>query len=307
MNDTSSITKVLLRGVLEKFFFATTSDKSKQVAIKKLQLLRNGRDRLQFILREIDIIATSAHKNIVKYIESYEISSELWVIMEYMSAGSLYEIVKLYPRGIRLKESACAFIMYEVLQAVSFLHARKRIHRDIKVDNVLLSRHGAVKLADFGTAVQLTFQRLRRNTIAGTPYYMAPELISRADYGEKVDIWSVGISVVELMAGTPPINTLDPMKALEVITTKGIVGLKGKKYSEDICNFVNDRCLKIDPDVRASAGELLEHPWMTTRITEEEFAKVLNSMRINTDLTELAGIGGSDVNGEADVSGCTIL
>jgi len=111
------------------------------------------------------------------------------------------------------------------------------------------------------------------------------------------------------MAGTPPINTLDPLKALEVITTKGIVGLKSKKYSEDICNFVNERCLQIDPDVRASSSELLEHPWMTTRITKEEFAKVLNSMRLNPELTELAEMtGGSDVNGEgADGSGCTIL
>eukprot|EP01124_Arcella_intermedia_P007369 TRINITY_DN14490_c0_g2_i1.p1 TRINITY_DN14490_c0_g2~~TRINITY_DN14490_c0_g2_i1.p1 ORF type:complete len:358 (+),score=91.97 TRINITY_DN14490_c0_g2_i1:45-1076(+) len=169
--------KSIAKGSLGEVFFATTRNKSTPVAIKKLQLIRNGRDRLPFILREIDIIATSAHPNIVQYIQSFEHANELWVIMEYMSFGSLYEIVKLHSRGVKLKEPACAYVLREVLLAVSFLHSRKRIHRDIKVDNILLSKSGSVKLADFGTAVQLTFQRLRRNTIAGTPYYMAPELI----------------------------------------------------------------------------------------------------------------------------------
>jgi len=98
------------------------------------------------------------------------------------------------------------------------------------------------------------------------------------------------------------------MKALEVITTKGIVGLKSKKYSEDICNFVNDKCLQVDPNVRASSNELLEHPWFLSRITKEEFAKVLNTMRLNPELTELAEMTGTDVNGEGEEgSGCTIL
>jgi len=194
--------------------------------------------------------------------------------------------------------------MHELLQAVNFLHNRKRIHRDIKVDNILLSRNGCVKLADFGTAVQLTFQRLHRNTIAGTPYYMAPELISRSDYGEKVDIWSVGISVVELMTGVPPINTLDPIKALEVIQTKGIVGLKPKRFSEEMCHFVNTRCLQIEPNQRATAAELLEHPWITTRNSRNEFAKVLHGLRLNIedlDPQEHA------VDEDPDYSGCTIL
>jgi len=188
-----------------------------------------------------------------------------------------------------------------------FLHGRKRIHRDIKVDNILLSRSGSVKLADFGTAVQLTFQRLRRNTIAGTPYYMAPELIQRSDYGEKVDIWSVGISVVELMTGTPPINTLDPLKALEVILTKGVVGLKGKKFSDEICLFVNERCLQIEPTVRASAVELIEHPWIATKTSKEEFCKVLQYVLEKPELSVLAGIDVDNNEDEGGGEGCTIL
>jgi len=295
-------TKSIAKGSLGEVFFATTNDKTQQVAIKKLQLIRNGRNRLPFILREIDIIATSAHENIVQYIESFQVNGELWVVMEYMSAGSLYEIVKLYQKGVRIKETTCAYVIHELLNAVNFLHQKKRIHRDIKVDNVLLSRNGSVKLADFGTAVQLTFQRLHRNTIAGTPYYMAPELISRSDYGEKVDIWSIGISVVELMSGVPPINTLDPVKALEIIQTKGIIGLKPKKFSDDICHFVNSRCLQTEPHLRATAAELLEHPWIATRITKAEFAKVLQGLRLNIE--ELEPREQAD---DPEVSGCIIL
>jgi len=166
-----------------------------KVAIKKLELVRRGRDRLPLILREIEIIATSAHKNIVKYIESYEFDNQLWVIMEFMSAGSLYDIVKLYDKGVRLTEAETAFAVHEILEALAFLHGRKRIHRDIKVDNILLGPDGSVKLADFGTAVQLTFQKLRRQTLAGTPYYMAPELIQRIPYRK---VWIFGVSELPL-------------------------------------------------------------------------------------------------------------
>jgi len=129
------------------------------------------------------------------------------------------------------------------LEALDFLHHKNRIHRDIKVDNILLNRNGEVKLADFGTAVQLTFQKLRRNTLAGTPYYMAPELIQRLPYKEKVDIWSVGITVVEIATGRPPFYELPPQEALEAIVLKGVKGLVGKVFSPEIRDFVNNMCL----------------------------------------------------------------
>eukprot|EP01123_Difflugia_compressa_P001326 TRINITY_DN11512_c0_g1_i1.p1 TRINITY_DN11512_c0_g1~~TRINITY_DN11512_c0_g1_i1.p1 ORF type:complete len:242 (+),score=35.53 TRINITY_DN11512_c0_g1_i1:52-726(+) len=221
---------------------------------------------------------------------------ELWVVMEFMSHGSLYDLVKLHSRGCRLDENLCAFCIREVTKAVDFLHSRKRIHRDIKVDNILVKSDGTVKLADFGTAVQLTFQRLRRTTLAGTPYYMAPELIQRIPYNEKVDVWSIGITVVEIMNGKPPFYELDPREALNAIVVKGVKGLTDSKLSDTIKDFVNKCCLCTIPSERFSTTQLLSHPFVTTTATKEQFAKFLLQSSV---MYQLEGTGAS--------GGCNIL
>jgi len=287
--------KSIGKGAVGEVFFATNKENEQKVAIKKLQLERRGKDRLPFILREIEIIATSSHENIVGYIESYEMGPELWVVMEYMSNGSLYDLVKLHSRGCKLDENLTAYAIREVTKAVHFLHCRKRIHRDIKVDNILIKNDGSVKLADFGTAVQLTFQRLRRTTLAGTPYYMAPELIQRIPYNEKVDVWSIGITVVEIMNGRPPFYELDPREALDAIVIKGVKGLTDHKQSETIKDFVNKQCLCTNPTDRATAAQLLSHPFLSNAATKEQFAKFLLQSSV---MYHLEGTGSS---------GCTIL
>jgi len=188
--------------------------------------------------------------------------------------------------------------MHEVLEAICFLHARNRIHRDIKVDNVLLSKDGSVKLADFGTAVQLTFQKLRRNTLAGTPYYMAPELIQRLPYKEKVDIWSIGITVYELMTGTPPYYDLEPQDALDNIVKNGVKGLSGKNYTENIIHFTNVCCLAHNPDNRSTAAALLKHNWLNNRCSKETW---------RVTLTSLYYLNGKHFEEEGFSSGCTLL
>jgi len=249
--------------------------------------------------------------------ESFEVDQELWVVMEYMSCGSVFDIVKHYNQSpsFRMSEELCAYIIREILQGLDFLHKKKRIHRDIKVDNILLSKDGKVKLADFGTAVQLTFERLRRNTLAGTPYYMAPELIQRKPYGEKVDIWSIGISVVEIITGNPPYYSLDPHSALDAIVTHGVTGLdqdagSAKKYSAEILDFVNCQCLCPSPELRASAEELLAHPYVYRAVTQDQFAKYLRSLSVQDQLDDVLGVNGgsssSSYQGGGD-SGCTIL
>jgi len=285
------------KGAVGEVFFATVKDTETKVAIKKLHIERRGRDRLPFILREIDIIATSAHPNIVGFHEAYEMEGELWVVMEYMSNGSLYDMVKLHNRGVKIEEVITSYCIREVLKAVQYLHSRKRIHRDIKVDNVLVNRTGEIKLADFGTAVQLTFQRLRRTTLAGTPYYMAPELIQRIPYNEKVDIWSIGITVVEMMHGKPPFYDLDPKEALDAIVLKGIDGIVDDKYSEIIKDFVNVHCLCPKPEDRSTATQLLNHPYISIACTQEQFVQYMLQSSVIFQLESTGTSGG----------GCTIL
>uniref|UniRef100_A0A6B2L597 Protein kinase domain-containing protein n=1 Tax=Arcella intermedia TaxID=1963864 RepID=A0A6B2L597_9EUKA len=286
------------QGSVGEVFFATDF-LNRKVAIKRLVVVRKGKNREPLILREIEIIASSQHPNIVAYIEAFEMKQigEIWIVMEYMSAGSLFDIVKIYDT-VKMPESHIAFCIHEVLEALAFLHQRSRIHRDVKVDNILLHSDGAVKLADFGTAVQLTFDRLRRNTLAGTPYYMAPELIKKADYKEKVDIWSVGITVYELVTGVPPYYNLEPHEALTFISHNGVEGIPTKKNSDDIINFTNKCCLVKVPDERKSAKELLEHPFIETRCPQRDFARWLESINF---------LYGRNMDDDSDQWACTLL
>ena len=268
---------------------ATSSTHShKKVAIKKLQTFFKGKDRLPTILNEINVMAHSKHPNIINYIASYQVDQELWVAMEYMDKGSLYDLVRL---NIKLDEKHMAYIIKQIVYALTFVHDLKRVHRDIKVDNILMSSRGEIKLADFGAAVQLTFQRLKRTTMTGTPYYMSPEVIGGKQYDELVDVWSLGILCIELAEKAPPYYDLPPDQALDRIVKEGVKGLHGRRYSSDFLDFVNTKCLQIEPSKRWTAAQLQNHPFLKKAVTQQEFAAHLESQ---------------DSLSQVD-SGCTIL
>jgi len=186
---------------------------------------------------------------------------QLWVVMEYMDGGCLTDILELF-EDIKMNEAQIAFCCKETLRALSYIHSLHRIHRDIKSDNILLDTGGHVKLADFGYAAQLTQKQQKRNTVVGTPYWMAPELIRGHDYGTKVDIWSLGIMLMEMVEGEPPYMEFPPLRALFLITTKGIPPLKEPhKWSADLNDFFT-KCLEKDVEKRPGADELLKHPFI---------------------------------------------
>src|SRR5690606_2354817 len=139
--------------------------------------------------------------------------------------------------GVKISENYLAYIIKSILEALKYIHEMKRIHRDIKVDNVLLSSKGTIKLADFGAAVQLTFQRLKRSTMTGTPDYMSPEVIKGKLYDELVDILSLGILCIELATHSPPYYDLPPESAIEKILQSGVEGLDPKKFSPEFVDF----------------------------------------------------------------------
>ena len=270
------------KGGMGEVFFATIKRSNssvqahqKKVAIKKLQTFFKGKDRLPTILNEINVMAHSKHPNIINYIASYQVDQELWVAMEYMDKGSLYDLVRL---NIKLDEKHMAYIIKQIVYALTFIHDLKRVHRDIKVDNVLMSSRGEIKLADFGAAVQLTFQRLKRTTMTGTPYYMSPEVIGGKQYDELVDVWSLGILCIELAERAPPYYDLPPDQALDRIVKDGVKGLQGRRYSSDFLDFVNNKCLQFDPAKRWTASQLQTHPFLKKAVSQQDFAAHLDSL-----------------------------
>jgi hypothetical protein len=251
--------KKIGEGAAGEVFVATNSKTNERVAIKKMTITG---DNMKLLCTELKMMKDSHHPNIVDYIDSFIVDdNQLWVIMEYMDGGCLTDVLEQF-ETVKMTESQIARVCFETLKALSYIHSRHRIHRDIKSDNILLNMKGDVKLADFGYAAQLTQQQQKRRTVVGTPYWMAPELIRGHDYGVKVDIWSLGIMVMEMAEGEPPYMEYPPLRALFLITTKGIPPLKEpNKWSPEFLDFYA-KCLEKDADKRPDANELLRHPFL---------------------------------------------
>jgi len=199
--------------------------------------------------------------------------------MEMMSGGCLTDILDQYESDVKLTEGQIAFVCQQVLAGLSYIHSCHRIHRDIKSDNILIAGDGAVKIADFGYAAQLTKGRAKRNTIVGTPYWMAPELIRGAEYDCKVDIWSLGIMLMEMAEGEPPYMDYPPLRALFLISTKGIPGLQtASEWSPEMNDFLK-QCLTQEPEDRPGANQLLEHPFLKKACDPLEMSKQVAAAR----------------------------
>jgi len=247
-------------GAAGEVFLATDTNTNEQIAIKKMPL---NAQNIKLLTSEIHIMKESTHPNVVRYLDSYRVEDKLWVAMEYMGGGCLTEILEQF-EDVQMTEGNIAWVCQETLKGLAYIHSLHRIHRDIKSDNILLGSRGEVKIADFGYAAQLTQQKNKRQTIVGTPYWMAPELIRGQEYDTKVDIWSLGIMIMEMAEGEPPYMEFPPLRALFLITTKGIPDLKEpSKWSQHFQNFVS-LTLEKDPSARPDANELLKHPFMKT-------------------------------------------
>lgn len=229
--------------------------KTKQIYAIKVLNLDSDSDEVEDVQREVQFLSSLTQMpNITRYYGSYLQNTSLWIIMEYCAGGSLRSLL----RPGKIEEKYLGVIMRELLIALSFIHKDNIIHRDIKAANVLICNDGSVKLCDFGVAAQLNQMSNRRQTIAGTPYWMAPEVIMEGvSYDTKADIWSVGITAYEVATGNPPYCDVEALRVMQLITKSKPARLEGKGYSAFLKEFIA-LCLDEEPTERPSADELLK-------------------------------------------------
>ncbi|XP_041828049.1 TRAF2 and NCK interacting kinase a isoform X13 [Melanotaenia boesemani] len=229
-------------------------------------------DEEEEIKAEINMLKKySHHRNIATYYGAFikknppGMDDQLWLVMEFCGAGSVTDLIK-NTKGNSLKEEWTAYICREILRGLTHLHQHKVIHRDIKGQNVLLTENAEVKLVDFGVSAQLDRTVGRRNTFIGTPYWMAPEVIAcdenpDATYDFKSDLWSLGITAIEMAEGAPPLCDMHPMRALFLIPRNPAPRLKSKKWSKKFQSFI-ESCLVKSHSYRPSTEQLLKHPFI---------------------------------------------
>ncbi|XP_029022425.1 serine/threonine-protein kinase 3 [Betta splendens] len=238
-------------------FKAIHKESGQVVAIKQVPVESD----LQEIIKEISIMQQCDSPYVVKYYGSYFKNTDLWIVMEYCGAGSVSDIIRL--RNKTLTEDEIATILKSTLKGLEYLHFMRKIHRDIKAGNILLNTEGHAKLADFGVAGQLTDTMAKRNTVIGTPFWMAPEVIQEIGYNCVADIWSLGITSIEMAEGKPPYADIHPMRAIFMIPTNPPPTFrKPELWSDEFTDFVK-KCLVKNPEQRATATQLLQHPFIT--------------------------------------------
>ncbi|KAH8731806.1 kinase-like domain-containing protein [Phaeosphaeriaceae sp. PMI808] len=253
MADNYQVMEELGSGSFGKVYKAVDKRTGEIVAIKHIDL-EDSSEELADIQAEIALLSTCHSPYITEYKTSFVKGVKLWIVMEFLGGGSAADM--LAPGTV--PEAHIAIMSRELLLGLDYLHSTGKIHRDIKAANVLLTDQGRVKLADFGVAAQLTNIKSQRMTFVGTPFWMAPEVIQEAGYDFRADIWSLGITAMELAEGAPPHAGSHPMKVLFTIPKNPAPRLEGDQWSKDFKDFIA-QCLIKDPDRRATAKELLRH------------------------------------------------
>ncbi|XP_039522396.1 myosin-IIIa [Pimephales promelas] len=277
-SDTWEIIETIGKGTYGKVYKVLNRVNGSKAAVKILDPIHDIDEEIE---AEYNILkALSDHPNVVKffgmfYRKDVKNGDQLWLVLELCNGGSVTDLAKgMLKRGDRVEEPIIAYILHEAIMGLQHLHINKTIHRDVKGNNILLTTEGGVKLVDFGVSAQLTNTRLRRNTSVGTPFWMAPEVIAceqqlDSTYDERCDVWSLGITAIELGDGDPPLAELHPMRALFKIPRNPPPTLhQPELWSNDFKDFVC-KCLIKDFELRPNVFDLLQHVFIKQIVGRE--------------------------------------
>ncbi|CAJ1082668.1 myosin-IIIa [Xyrichtys novacula] len=295
--DTWEIIETIGKGTYGKVYKVLNKIDGSKAAVKILDPIHDIDEEIE---AEYNILkALSDHANVVKFYGMYykkdiKCGDQLWLVLELCNGGSVTDLAKgMLKRGDRMDEAIIAYILHEALMGLQHLHINKTIHRDVKGNNILLTTHGGIKLVDFGVSAQLTNTRLRRNTSVGTPFWMAPEVIAceqqlDSTYDARCDVWSLGITAIELGDGDPPLSDLHPMRALFKIPRNPAPTLhQPELWSDDFNDFIC-KCLIKDFELRPNVLDLLQHVFIKQIVGKE---KILQKQLIELiDLNQQIGV-----------------
>ncbi|XP_070409343.1 myosin-IIIa isoform X1 [Nothobranchius furzeri] len=295
--DTWEIIETIGKGTYGKVYKVLNKKDGSKAAVKILDPIHDIDEEIE---AEYNILkALSDHSNVVKFYGMYykkdvKCGDQLWLVLELCNGGSVTDLAKgLLKRGDRMDEAIIGYILHEALMGLQHLHVNKTIHRDVKGNNILLTTQGGVKLVDFGVSAQLTNTRLRRNTSVGTPFWMAPEVIAceqqlDSTYDARCDVWSLGITAIELGDGDPPLSDLHPMRALFKIPRNPPPTLhQPELWSHDFNDFIC-KCLIKDFELRPNVLDLLQHVFIKQASGRE---KILQKQLIELiDLNQQIGL-----------------
>ncbi|TPX70819.1 hypothetical protein SpCBS45565_g01449 [Spizellomyces sp. 'palustris'] len=282
------------------------------LAIKQVQADRDNEK--EAIKKEIDLLRQCRHRNVLQYYGCVPVGDAMWILTDYCGAGSVSDCMELAEST--LSEKQTAIVLAAALEGLAFLHDMGIVHRDVKCANILLSEEGEVKIADFGVSERLTQTVGARRTVVGTPYWMSPEVITGNGYGTEADIWSLGITAIEMTDGVPPHHNLHPMRAMFKIPFLPPPTVQNpSRFSPTFIEFLS-KCLTKDPQARPSAKDLLTHPFVAPyagktgaeakELRKPIVEKVKEAIEIKTNKAK-AKIEGDRVSGTATTGGKTVV
>lgn len=272
INPSDFVNKTIIgKGNFGTVFKALNQKTGQILAIKEINLEETDDDLIE-IQKEIDMLRACESQYVVKYYGCTVVGKNLWIVMEYMGGGSIRELVQIKV----MPEQKVAIVLQQVLHALDFLHKGRKIHRDIKAANILLNDDGDIKLADFGVASSLE-ARNKAYTFVGTPFWMAPEVITENGYDEKCDIWSLGITAIEMATGLPPYSEIPPTRVLMLIPQNAPPTLEGN-FTPQFKDFVK-HCLTKNSSQRPSAAQLLQHPFIKNAKRKDILIEYLNEVK----------------------------